>query len=67
MAAKRCRAGLEVLACFGTMQFFNQMGVPSLLAFLVIAAEFFGSLALVGFLGRVAALGIIVHMFVAVA
>jgi uncharacterized membrane protein YphA (DoxX/SURF4 family) len=43
------------------------MGVPSLLAFLVIAAEFFGSLALVGFLGRVAALGIIVHMLVAVA
>jgi len=51
----------------GTMQFFNQMGVPSLLAFLAIAAEFFGSLALlVGFLGRVAALGIVVNMLVAV-
>ena len=52
----------------GTMQFFNQMGVPSLLAFLAIAAELFGSLGLlVGFLGRVAALGIIINMLVAIA
>ena len=51
----------------GTMQFFNQMGIPGLLAFLAIAAEFFGSLGLLaGFLGRLAALGIIVNMLVAV-
>ena len=30
-----------------TMQLFGEMGVPSLLAFLAIAAEFFGGLALV--------------------
>jgi putative oxidoreductase len=52
----------------GTMQLFNQMGVPDVLAFLAIAAEFFGGLGLlVGFLGRVAALGIIINMLVAVA
>jgi putative oxidoreductase len=52
----------------GTMQLFSQMGVPSLFAFLAIAAEFFGGLGLlVGFLGRVAALGIIVNMLVAIA
>jgi putative oxidoreductase len=51
-----------------TMQLFRQMGVPSLFAFLAIAAEFFGGLGLlVGFLGRVAALGIIVNMLVAIA
>src|SRR5262249_48604426 len=52
----------------GTMQFFSQMGVPNLFAFLAVAAEFFGGLGLlVGFLGRVAALGIIIDMLVAVA
>ena len=52
----------------GTMQFFIQMGVPPFLAFLAIAAEFFGGLGLLlGFLGRVAALGIIINMLVAVA
>ena len=52
----------------GTMQLFRHMGVPSLFAFLAIAAEFFGGLGLlVGFLGRVAALGIIVNMLVAIA
>ena len=51
----------------GTMQMFRQMGVPSLFAFLAIAAEFFGGLGLlVGFLGRVAALGIIINMLVAI-
>ena len=50
-----------------TMQSFNQMGIPDFLAFLAIAAEFFGGLALiVGFLGRVAALGIVINMLVAV-
>jgi putative oxidoreductase len=52
----------------GTMKLFSEMGVPSLFAFLAIAAEFFGGLGLlVGFLGRVAALGIIVNMLVAIA
>src|SRR5467141_1442219 len=51
----------------GTMQLFSQMGIPPFLAFLAIAAEFFGGLGLIlGFLGRVAALGIIVNMLVAV-
>jgi putative oxidoreductase len=50
-----------------TMQLFGEMGVPSLLAFLAIAAEFFGGLALVfGLLGRVAALGIGINMLVAI-
>src|SRR5262249_933994 len=50
-----------------TMQSFNQMGIPDFLAFLAIAAEFFGGLALiVGFLGRVASLGIVINMLVAV-
>src|SRR6266481_9414709 len=51
----------------GTMQLFSQMGIPPFLAFLAIAAEFFGGLGLIlGFLGRVAALGIIINMLVAV-
>ena len=53
----------------GTMGFFTQqMGIPAPLAFLAICAEFFGGLGLlVGLLGRVAALGIIVNMLVAIA
>jgi putative oxidoreductase len=52
----------------GTMQLFNQMGVPNFFAVLAIAAEFFGGVGLiVGFLGRVAALGIMINMLVAVA
>ena len=51
----------------GTMQLFMQMGVPAPLAFLAIAAEFFGGLGLlVGFLGRLAALGIMINMLVAI-
>lgn len=51
-----------------TMQGFEQSGIPSFLAFLAICAEFFGGLALiVGFLGRVAALGIMINMIVAIA
>ena len=52
----------------GTMGFFtHQMGVPAPFAFLAICAEFFGGLGLiVGFLGRIAAFGIICNMIVAV-
>ena len=51
----------------GRMQGFTDMGIPSFLAFLAIAAEFFGGLGLiVGFLGRIAAFGIMVNMIVAI-
>ncbi len=52
----------------GTMQFFSQnMGMPAVLAFLVIIIEFFGSIGLtVGFLSRIAALGVSVVMLGAV-
>lgn len=44
---------------FGTIEGFSQMGLPSVLTFLVIMGEFFGSLGLiVGFLTRVAAAGV---------
>lgn len=51
----------------GTMGFFTDtMGIPALFAFLAIAAEFFGAIGLVvGFLTRVAALGIGAVMIVA--
>jgi putative oxidoreductase len=50
------------------MGFFTGMGVPAPLAFLAICAEFFGGIGLiVGLLSRVAALGIITNMLVAVA
>jgi putative oxidoreductase len=53
----------------GTMGMFeNYMHIPAPLAFLAIAAEFFGGLGLLlGLLGRVAALGITVNMLVAIA
>src|SRR5439155_22932332 len=53
----------------GTMGFFTgTMHIPTLLAFLAIAAEFFGSLGLIlGFLTRIAALGIATNMAVAIA
>ncbi len=51
----------------GTMGFFEQMGIPAGLAFLAIAAEFFGGLGLLlGFLGRIAAFGVMVNMMVAI-
>ena len=52
----------------GTMGFFeNQMHLPAALAFLAIAAEFFGGIGLIlGLLGRVAAFGITVNMLVAI-
>ena len=53
----------------GTMGFFTQvMHIPTLFAFLAIAAEFFGGLGLIlGLLARIAALGIFSNMVVAVA
>src|ERR1700720_2512839 len=52
----------------GTMGFFTgTMHIPAPLAFLAIAAEFFGGLGLIlGFLTRIAAFGIAVNMVVAV-
>src|SRR5271165_1801253 len=53
----------------GTMGFFTgAMHIPAPLAFLAIAAEFFGGIGLiVGFLTRIAAFGISVNMLVAIA
>lgn len=52
----------------GTMGFFAQMGIPAFFGYLAIAAEFLGGLGLiVGFLTRIAALGIICNMVVAIA
>lgn len=51
-----------------TLNSFETMGIPRTLGVLAIAAEFFGGIALiVGFLGRVAALGIMTNMVVAIA
>jgi putative oxidoreductase len=53
----------------GTMGFFTQaMHIPAVLAFLAIAAEFFGGLGLIlGLLTRIAAFGIFSNMIVAIA
>jgi len=52
----------------GTMGYFTgSMHIPAPLAFLAIAAEFFGGLGLIlGFLTRIAAFGITVNMVVAI-
>jgi putative oxidoreductase len=51
----------------GTMSFFEHMGMPAPVAFLVICTEFFGGLGLiVGLLTRIAALGIGVEMIGAI-
>lgn len=52
-----------------SMGMFTQyLGIPAPLAFLAICAEFFGGLGLlVGLLSRIAALGIMVNMLVAIA
>jgi putative oxidoreductase len=52
----------------GTMgAFTTRMGIPALLAFLAIMAEFQGGLGLiVGFLSRIAAFGIFMNMLVTV-
>lgn len=52
----------------GTMRMFEGMGIPAVFAFLAICAEFLGGLGLiVGFLGRIAAFGVITNMVVAIA
>ncbi len=53
----------------GTMGYFTgTMHIPAFLAFLAIAAEFFGGLGLIlGFLTRIAAFGIAMNMIVAIA
>lgn len=64
----------KVLGWFGgygfsaTMGFFtHQMGIPAPFAFLAIMAEFLGGLGLIfGFLGRIAAFGILCNMLVAI-
>ena len=51
----------------GTVGFFVQQGIPSVIAFLIIIGESFGSIGLiVGFLGRLAALGITLIMLGAI-
>jgi putative oxidoreductase len=51
----------------GSMGFFESMGIPTVFAFLAIAAEFFGGLGLIiGFLARIAAFGVMVNMIVAI-
>ena len=52
----------------GTMGYLTAMHIPAPLASLAIAAEFFGGLGLIlGFLTRIAALGIATNMVVAIA
>jgi putative oxidoreductase len=51
----------------GTMQGMTGMGLPAVVVFFVILIEFFGSLGLIlGFLGRVAAFGVLCVMLGAV-
>jgi putative oxidoreductase len=51
----------------GTMALFTRGGIPTVLAFLAICAEFLGGLGLiVGFLSRIAAFGILCVMLVAI-
>lgn len=51
----------------GTMGFFHDIGIPAPFAFLAICAEFLGGLGLIaGFLGRIAAFGILCNMVVAI-
>jgi putative oxidoreductase len=64
----------KMLGAFGGPGFaealtsFEALGIPRTLGVLAIAAEFFGGIALiVGFLGRVAALGVMTNMIVAIA
>jgi putative oxidoreductase len=51
-----------------TVGYFGHMGIPALFAWLAILAEFLGAIGLfVGLLGRIAALGILSNMAVAIA
>lgn len=69
-----CHGGQKVLGWFGgqtfgaSMNMFTHgMGIPAPFAFLAIMAEFAGGIGLiVGFLGRIAAFGIICDMVVAI-
>ena len=67
--AQKMLGWFEGFGFSGTMDFFTKvMHVPAPLAFLAIAAEFFGGIGLIlGFLTRVAAFGIGMNMLVAVA
>jgi putative oxidoreductase len=51
-----------------TMNFFtHNMGIPTVFAFFAICAEFFGGICLIlGLLARIAALGIVINMLVAI-
>jgi putative oxidoreductase len=53
----------------GTMGFFTSvLHIPAIFAFLAITAEFFGGLGLIfGFLTRIAAIGVLSNMIVAIA
>jgi putative oxidoreductase len=64
----------KMLGLFGGTGFaealrsFEFMGIPRMLGVIAISAEFFGGIGLiVGFLGRIAALGIMTNMAVAIA
>ena len=51
----------------GTIQFFEQSGVPAFLAILLIITELFGGIAIIlGFFTRLAALGLTIAMLVAI-
>jgi len=51
----------------GTIQFFEQSGVPAFLAILLIITEFFGGIAIIlGLFTRLAALGLTIAMIVAI-
>jgi putative oxidoreductase len=67
--AQKMLGWFEGFGFSGTMDFFTKMmHIPAPLAFLAIAAEFFGGIGLIlGFLTRVGAFGIGMNMLVAVA
>ena len=51
----------------GTMGYFTSLGVPSVFGNLAILAEFLGGIGLIlGFLGRIAAAGVMVNMCMAI-
>ena len=51
----------------GTIALYQHVGIGPVLGFLGVAVEFFGGLALIaGFLGRIAALGIMTRLFAVV-
>lgn len=51
----------------GTIQFFEQGGIPPVLAMIAIVTEFFGGIALIlGLFTRIAAIGLTIDMLVAI-